>query len=1054
MEFTRCYGCMRELDAPGARCPKCGFDNTNDPARQPSHVLKCGTILDGQYVVGRSLGQGGFGITYLGYDLKLEMPVCIKEYYPEGAAMRSSTQSSMVYWGSSENAQSLKDSRASFVKEAQKAVKLRNLSHVVSVWSVFYENETAYIVMDYIEGETLKDKLVRTQKPLDEKACVELLTPVMRDLEKAHALGIIHRDIKPENLMLDAEGEPVLLDMGAAKDLTKSTRNGSTLSSALVVSQGFSPLEQYSQNGSIGPWTDVYAMCATICYCVTGRLIPAATERVTGEGLDLSSLSAPFAAVLEKGLAIKAGDRYQGMGELLDALTAAVNPKAPKPKRLIPALAVAAALLVAVGVYFWKRPDSNAVLTELPATPTASVTDAPAETPEAATVMAETNAESTTEPTPEQASEQNAADLIDAAIGDTVKFGAYEQDNNTANGKEEIEWLVLDKQNGRLLLISKYGLDCQPYNTEYVSLTWADCYLRVWLNNSFLGAAFDKAEQEAIPAVTVENGKSQGYNGFSTDGGEDTQDSVFLLSYAEAWKYFADDSARVCRPTEYAKARNPYVKSSSFGSDEGWWWLRSPGNTMSSAANVYTNGSLSAGDITNGDGLVRPALWIEPRSGSIQQQAVAGVPPTPTETDTPIADPHISAEELFSQARAAERGDHVARDYGKAAELYRLAANAGSVEALTGLGMLYATGRGVERDYVSAEKYFQQAAEAGDPDAMCALGELYYCGYIGKLDYTKALEWYLKAADKQSFAAMAELGFMYYSGNGVKRNTNTAEKWFDRAANCLDNGIDTSDVITAYCLGRLYYFGYGVERDDSQALEYIQKAANEGYAGAISFVGVLYRGGRGVNVDYAKALECFQRAAEAGAVSGWSSLANLYCYGYGVSQDYAKAMEYYQKSADAGTSSAMYEIGYMYFKGNGVPQNYGKAMEWYRKAADLGYSSAVYGVGFLYYMGYGVSKDYGEAMEWCLKAAELESGSAMYTIGLMYHYGQGVSVDYEKAMEWYQKSANAGSSTGMYSIGYLYEEGLGVPQSDSKAREWYQKAADAGDPNAKTKLNQ
>jgi serine/threonine protein kinase len=109
MEFKRCYGCMRELDAPGTVCPHCGYDNTNDPKKQPSHVLSCGTILNGQYMVGRSLGQGGFGITYIGYDLNLEIPVCIKEYYPEGYASRSATQSHMVYWGTSENAQEKKE---------------------------------------------------------------------------------------------------------------------------------------------------------------------------------------------------------------------------------------------------------------------------------------------------------------------------------------------------------------------------------------------------------------------------------------------------------------------------------------------------------------------------------------------------------------------------------------------------------------------------------------------------------------------------------------------------------------------------------------------------------------------------------------------------------------------------------------------------------------------------------------------------------------------------------------------------------------------------------
>ena len=318
MELKRCYGCMRELSAPGAVCPHCGFDNTKDPASQPSHVLPCGTVLNGQYLVGRTLGQGGFGITYIGYDLNLEIPVCIKEYYPEGSASRVAGQSSGVYWGTSDYAQTLRDSRTSFVREARKAVKLRDLNHVVTVWGVFFENETAYIVMDYIEGETLKSRLVRTQEPLGEQECVALLTPVMRDLEKIHERGIIHRDIKPENLMIRSDGELMLLDMGAAKDLS----TGSGQSSFMVASQGFSPLEQYNRNGRIGPWTDVYGVCATIYYCLTGRRLPTPTERMSGEKLDWQGLTPEMKAALEKGLALQPEDRTQTMGDLLRDLNA------------------------------------------------------------------------------------------------------------------------------------------------------------------------------------------------------------------------------------------------------------------------------------------------------------------------------------------------------------------------------------------------------------------------------------------------------------------------------------------------------------------------------------------------------------------------------------------------------------------------------------------------------------------------------------------------------------------------------------------------------------
>ena len=311
---------MEALETADAVCPRCGFDNAAGPKAQPAHALPCGTILAGRYVAGRMLGQGGFGITYIGYNLALEMPVCIKEYYPEGAVMRSSTQSRAVYWGTSERARELQSKRESFVKEAQKTVKLRDLNHVVKVWDVFFENETAYIIMDYLEGETLKSRLLSAGQPYDERTCVELLSPVILDLEKVHERGIIHRDISPDNLLLQRDGSLILLGMGAAKDLS-----GGGQSSYVVAKQGFSPPEQYRVKGSVGPWTDVYAMCATIYYCLTGKLLPAPMDRMSGEPIDWDGISPAMRKVLEKGLALNFEERIQRMGQLHDALTGAVR---------------------------------------------------------------------------------------------------------------------------------------------------------------------------------------------------------------------------------------------------------------------------------------------------------------------------------------------------------------------------------------------------------------------------------------------------------------------------------------------------------------------------------------------------------------------------------------------------------------------------------------------------------------------------------------------------------------------------------------------------------
>lgn len=193
-----------------------------------------------------------------------------------------------------------------------------------------------------------------------------------------------------------------------------------------------------------------------------------------------------------------------------------------------------------------------------------------------------------------------------AKAGDYVFFGEYEQDNNTANGKEDIEWLVLEVKDSKALVISKYALDCKQYNTSHTDVTWEACTLRRWLNNDFINVAFSADEKAMIPLVTVSADKNPEY---STNPGNATQDQVFLLSIIEANKYFGSDSARQCEPTDFA------VANGAWESDSGncWWWLRSPGLSQNYAARVDSGGGVSEGGyyVDDGDRAVRPALWID-----------------------------------------------------------------------------------------------------------------------------------------------------------------------------------------------------------------------------------------------------------------------------------------------------------------------------------------------------------------------------------------------------------------------------------------------------------
>ena len=187
-----------------------------------------------------------------------------------------------------------------------------------------------------------------------------------------------------------------------------------------------------------------------------------------------------------------------------------------------------------------------------------------------------------------------------ANVGDIIIFGTYEQDNNISNGKENIEWLVLAKENNRVFVISDKALDCQPYHPSWSDVTWETCSLRNWLNNDFINSAFSDDEKVKIPTVTVSADKNPKYN---TNPGNATKDRVFLLSIVEAEKYFASYLKMRCIPTEYAiskGARNGYA----------YWQLRSPGENRLSAAWVCEFGVIGQGGSVNWEYAVRPAMWI------------------------------------------------------------------------------------------------------------------------------------------------------------------------------------------------------------------------------------------------------------------------------------------------------------------------------------------------------------------------------------------------------------------------------------------------------------
>ena len=343
MEEKRCFGCMK-IKPEGTACVYCGYE---EGMQNESHQLPTGTVRKEQYLIGRVLGQGGFGITYLGWDLYLDIPVAIKEYFPDRTVMRESAVSHEVVSYTGTVGERFRSNKERFMREAKMLAKFSDVPEIVQVKSFFMENNTAYIVMEYVDGITLKQYVLSKGGKLTVAETLSLMEPVIEALGKVHKTGLVHRDISPDNIMMLSNGRMKLLDFGAVRHVGEAdAERPLTRSTEAILKQGYAPIEQYQNRGSLGPWTDVYALCATMYFCLTGEVPPDAPERLLGEEeIDfkgkISGLTDAQAAVFRQGMQLRAQKRLPSMDELHQKLYEAMpivkkeetEQKAEKPEK-------------------------------------------------------------------------------------------------------------------------------------------------------------------------------------------------------------------------------------------------------------------------------------------------------------------------------------------------------------------------------------------------------------------------------------------------------------------------------------------------------------------------------------------------------------------------------------------------------------------------------------------------------------------------------------------------------------------------------------------------
>lgn len=321
-----CFGCFEQYDDAFDMCPHCGYVEGTEP--ELAMYMRPGTVLQERYVIGVALGHGGFSVTYLAWDALLQHKVAIKEYLPSEYATRAPGESRLkVFTG--KPGEYFRFGREKFLDEARRLSNFQNEAGIVHVFDCFEENGTAYLVMEYLEGETLSAYLKRKGGRIEPEQAIGLLRPVMVSLQRIHDSGMIHRDIAPDNIMVLKDGGVRLIDFGAARHAVQDCEKSMTV----IIKDGYSPEEQYSSHSVQGPAADVYALSATLYQMVTGIVPPNAMERSESQstrGKDLlvppgkycKALTRAQETAILNGMCLHTQDRTQSVAELYEELTA------------------------------------------------------------------------------------------------------------------------------------------------------------------------------------------------------------------------------------------------------------------------------------------------------------------------------------------------------------------------------------------------------------------------------------------------------------------------------------------------------------------------------------------------------------------------------------------------------------------------------------------------------------------------------------------------------------------------------------------------------------
>ncbi|MCF8210295.1 MAG: protein kinase [Rhodoferax sp.] len=770
-----CPGCFANKGLLST-CPHCGYDES---FKRGTLVLPHHTLLHhGQYLIGKVLGKpGGFGITYLAFDTKLETKVAIKEYLPRDLAGRDGDHAT-IRAHSADDAEHFRYGLTQFLQEARTLARFDH-ANIVRVRNFFEENGTGYLVMDYYDGMTLADYLgQQPQGKLPEQTAINILMPILDGLREVHAKNFLHRDIKPQNVYLTTGNRAILLDFGAARQ-AMSERSRSL---SVVLSEGYAPYEQYHRRGEQGPWTDIYACAAVLYHAFAGEPPPPATERMTKDELSIGALgiTATLANALRLGLAVNHKNRPQTMAAfqaLLLERTASVQPL-------------------------------NAQTRSAPNVPPVPVTKLPQVK------------------TPTQRKKTSARTRIFTLLALVLVMIAV--------------WKILQTRENPQALFSE-GLTAYQNNDYAGALTkWRPLADKGLAEAQFrIGEMFEVGkgvQQNDAEAATwfrkaAEQGHATAQNNLGsmyTNGRGVPKNDAEAASWFHKAAELGYVSAQFNLGLMYTKGQGVQRNDAEAAN----WFRKAAEQGLASAQNnlglMYTNG------LGLPKNYAEAANWYHKAAeqGHARAQSDLG---TMYEAGQGVQKNETEAVNWYR--KAAEQGNALAqynlgvmyaqgKGVGKneaaAVSWFRKAAEQGDAQAQFHLGLMYRLGQGVQQSETDTANWFRKAAEQGHARAQYNLGVTYDHGLGVQKNEADAVYWYHKAAEQGISSAQYSLGGMYLMGLGVSKDDVEAVSWYRKAAE-----QDHADA--QYMIGLMYRAGLGVPENQFQSVTWFRKAAALGH---------------------------------------------------------------------------------------------------------------------------------------------------------------------------------------------------------------------------------